>query len=984
MNRCLLCLLAGLCAGLILIGCSGGADPVIPAENPDPELTRDTVSSVSHTHLWGLYDVYVDIEEMEVTALPSRSVMFTSNVVNFINNNPSNLSFHINDVETTPDWIGIYTSITVGHPFPGFPQYNGYDVRGIFMGNGSASMAYNPDLVYPVKGTDQMVLPNHWNGLGYPDGYTRWFNYSEFSEGGMPLFQYTQGHFATSGFSGSATLNPYVYFADGLDKYDYLFEWLDSHPGQHGQFASGSLNSRYYYLRFPHTDGIYYGYAIIADWGGIEPEFHPSNAPEAVACRVDDNSNVYYVSPTDNGGNLVLDISVWDWDSSVESVVMEDYRVFIESTVLSGVYEFDSSDMTPVDGSENYSTYHVEIPADDVTGVDDNEYWVIVEQQGLDYTNDFGTPNLAGTDTLAAFFRYDLDVSDNPGNTPPVIIDITDDIEPDGLNTALTDEDIAVTYIVDFTDPDTGQTHTIDWYIENSGTGAPTDPPDAMPYDWSLKEIGDYEIWVKVDDGYGAVLGGPWVVSKAVYGWVRTWGAGNQDRGYGVVVDSQGYIYVAGNFYSTVDFDPGPGTEEYNSGGNRDSFVSKFDSAGNFYWARTWGGSESFGGGASDITVDSSDNVIISGYFFGTDVDFDPDPAGDDLHTSVGSQDAYVTVFDPDGDHLWANTWGGTHEYGDNCMGVDVDSFDNIYVAGQFLDTVDFDPDPVDTDPHTAVGYYDFYVSSFDSTGDFRWANTFGGDLYDFAFGCEVDSLNNVCVAGRFNNLLDFDPGPGDETHDEDAEGNMYLAKYDSDGDFVWVKVFGRGDAFRIAFDSNDNVFLSGVWGGASQFDPDNLTELRIANGARDCYLSKFSSTGLFQWVQTWDSIAITDITSGYIGHHVTIDSSDNIYTTGHFTGTADLDPDPVDTDDHVSNGLRDTFLSRFDSSGDLAWARSWGGESTDDGAGIAVDNDSGNIYGTGWFFGTVDFNPGPDIEERTALGSLDAFLIQLKPDGYW
>ena len=83
---------------------------------------------------------------------------------------------------------------------------------------------------------------------------------------------------------------------------------------------------------------------------------------------------------------------------------MEDYKLFIESPVLSAVHEFGTIEMTPIGGGEHFSTYQVDIPADNVTSGDGTEYWVIVEQKGRDYTNDFGVSNLAGTDPLAGDF----------------------------------------------------------------------------------------------------------------------------------------------------------------------------------------------------------------------------------------------------------------------------------------------------------------------------------------------------------------------------------------------------------------------------------------------------------------------------------------------------------------------------------------------------------------------------------------------------
>jgi len=156
---------------------------------------------------------------------------------------------------------------------------------------------------------------------------------------------------------------------------------------------------------------------------------------------------------------------------------------------------------------------------------------------------------------------------------------------------------------------------------------------------------------------------------------------------------------------------------------------------------------------------------------------------------------------------------------------------------------------------------------------------------------------------------------------------------------------------------------------------------LHTSNGSRDCFLEKFTDSGTFDWVRIWDSIASSDTTSGYIGYSVKIDPTDNVYVTGHFTQTADLDPG-TGTDDHTSNGDRDIFISKLDTSGNFQWARTIGGMSVDDPGGVAVDP-NGDVYTTGWFFDTVDFNPGPGVDNHIADGE-DAFLTTIPPNGAW
>jgi len=393
--------------GLVLLGCStSGTDPVAaPSGNP---LQTATSGESAQTQLWAYYNVTINPVDGTVEWCLDRSVMFAANVVNFLNTNPASMSININGTETGTGWVDIDIDITLTHPLPGLPQYHGYDVMGVFMGDGSGTLEYNDDLAYPRFGTDQIMFANPDGGKGAPDGYTRWFNRPEFN-GWMPLLSYTPGNLASAGFNGNATICPYRYFADGLGPEEDLWGWLDENSDQYGRFSSGASNTRNYYLRFPNTKGVTYGYAVVANWDG--EDVHPANTHEVIASNADVTGGLYYIDDTENGGNLVAEISLFGWDTQPDSI-------YIESTVLSQVYELDASEMVPTGGTENYSTYHVDIEADGIEGTGGNEFWVIAEYENYDYSNDMGVPNQAGDDPLAAFFRYDLFVADDIPDCP--------------------------------------------------------------------------------------------------------------------------------------------------------------------------------------------------------------------------------------------------------------------------------------------------------------------------------------------------------------------------------------------------------------------------------------------------------------------------------------------------------------------------------------------------------------------------------------
>ncbi len=494
---------------LFALGCSnGGGLPVSPDVGPEiiSSQQADSIPNQGTTHLWGYYDVHIDVDTMEATPVLCRSVMFTANCVTFLNSISGGVGFEIYNIEDEIDYLDIDLIVSLRHPFPGMTKFNGYDVRGVFMGDGSAAISYNPDLLYPVVGEDQSFEPDPTDpdgANGHPDGYTRWFNLPEFSGAEMPLFLYTQGKYASPGFQGTATLCPYKYFADELGENESLTEWLNGNPDKHGVFSAGSTNKRDYKLRFPKAKPVTYGYAVVANWVGPNPEDHPANAPEAIGCASEQGGTVYYVDPDTWGGEIALTLDIYDWGAHELSVTMEDYQIYIESDALTSVYPFNSTDMTPIDGGDNYSTFSVEITADNLSSVVGHEYWVIVECADEDYSNEFDVINDAWNDPLAAFFRFDLEVAGFIPTEAPVC-DLT--INPCTLHYWDITDHVAVEFDATGSyDPD-GDPMTFHWDFDGDdiydepGDDDYTGDPDNPTHDYFEDGI----VNLKVEDSHGA------------------------------------------------------------------------------------------------------------------------------------------------------------------------------------------------------------------------------------------------------------------------------------------------------------------------------------------------------------------------------------------------------------------------------------------------------------------------------------------------
>ncbi len=491
--------------------------------------------------------------------------------------------------------------------------------------------------------------------------------------------------------------------------------------------------------------------------------------------------------------------------------------------------------------------------------------------------------------------------------------------------------------------------------------------------------IGEYPLLVRVRDTQSDPNLGQidaWRIEKATVGpdrgWARTWGWTSVDRGYSVAADASGNLYVAGVFMDTVDFDPGPGIDNYISNGELDSFLSKFDSCGNFLWARTWGGTNSDRGYL--VAIDASGNVYVIGDFTDT-VDFDPG-FGVDNHTSNGNLDAFLSKFDSNGGFLWARTWGGTG--GDDGYSVAADASGSAYVTGNFEGAVDFDPGP-GLDSRTSNGYFDAFLSKFDSSGNFLWAHTWGGSIEDSGHSVAADASGNVYVAGYAGSTVDFDPGPGVDNHTSNGDHDASLSKFDSGGMFLWARTWGATGpdvGYSVTADASANVYVAGYFESTVDFDSGPGVDDHTSNGFNDASLSEFDSDGDFIWARTWGG------TNDDRGVSVIADASGNVCATGYFQDTADLDPG-LDVDNHTSNGDYDVFLSKFDSDGGLIWARTWGATGPDIGYSIAADAWA-NEYVSGYFENTVDFDPGSGVDDHTSNGDHDAFLVKFLPDGNW
>ena len=233
-----------------------------------------------------------------------------------------------------------------------------------------------------------------------------------------------------------------------------------------------------------------------------------------------------------------------------------------------------------------------------------------------------------------------------------------------------------------------------------------------------------------------------------------------------------------------------------------------------------------------------------------------------------------------------------------------------------------------------------------------------------WASGVAVDGSGNVYTTGYFQDAVgtvDFNPGAGVFNLTSAGRLDIFVSKLDSAGNFVWARQMGgtsSGSGNDVAVDGSGNVYTTGSFSGTADFDPGAGAFDLTSTGASDIFVSKLDSAGNFVWARQMGG------TNSGSGNDVAVDGSGNVYTTGHFRGTADFDPG-VGVFNLAFAGRFDMFVSKLDSAGNFVWARHMGGTGDDRGHGVAVD-DRGNVYTTGDFGGTADFDPGPGVFNLT------------------
>ncbi|MHC4755503.1 MAG: SBBP repeat-containing protein [Planctomycetota bacterium] len=309
-----------------------------------------------------------------------------------------------------------------------------------------------------------------------------------------------------------------------------------------------------------------------------------------------------------------------------------------------------------------------------------------------------------------------------------------------------------------------------------------------------------------------------------------------------------------------------------------------------------------------DVAVDSKGHCILTGNFFkrfsigSTVVDYN-------------SPGAFIIKFDPQSNVIWRKKLLGTNDM--HLTKATVDNEDNVFVTGIFKNSLDFEGTKLNS-----TDQFNIFIAKYDSMGRLVWVKKASGQTYFYPSGIAADNLGNVLVSGTFQEKIDF----SGQILRSQPYSNVFLAKYDNDGNVIWTRLIDNARAKDIAITDRGSVVVVGDFHRELTFGSQIIRSTSVLSNA-DIFIAKYDTDGNPLWCQK-----AGDKSYDY-GYDVASDESGNIYITGRISS--------------------DIFIAKYNRKGKLLWDRRFVSASFGWGSGITTDLKS-NCFITGYFRGLI------------------------------
>ncbi len=340
-----------------------------------------------------------------------------------------------------------------------------------------------------------------------------------------------------------------------------------------------------------------------------------------------------------------------------------------------------------------------------------------------------------------------------------------------------------------------------------------------------------------------------------------------------------------------------------------------------------------------------------------------------------------IKISRADSYYNWAKRFGDAGAKVDEGHCIVSDSLGNVYLAGLFKGTVDFDPGQGVFNLSAGGTNENIFFAKFNANGNFLWARQLGDANSSRGLTIQVDDTGNVYLLANFevSTSLDFDPGTGVAALNGQGNKTIAFAKYTTNGAYVWAKsISGNSDCYAEALrvKPDGNIYLSGKFRFTADFDPSASSANLTSTGSSNGFFAKYDNQGNYSWVKQLSGGTVEP-------SQMELDNSGNIYLTGFYRTTCDFDPDGLGQFTRSNDGNADFFVACYTENGTFSWAIALDGINEDFGNSIAVDLNH-NVYVAGTFIDSLETDPSPvdNYLVSSSTGVSDNFVAKYSSSG--
>jgi gliding motility-associated-like protein len=329
--------------------------------------------------------------------------------------------------------------------------------------------------------------------------------------------------------------------------------------------------------------------------------------------------------------------------------------------------------------------------------------------------------------------------------------------------------------------------------------------------------------------------------------WAKSYGGNSPDRGYAIIPDGAGGAIVAGFFMGQADFD---GIVLNAAGGSQDVFVMRVDGNGNVLWAIREGGTDAEN--IYGLAIDPSGNVIVTGQFKGASV-----IGGQTFNSTIDGFtgqpgfDIFVAKYDANGNNLWVKA--AQAPYDDRGLAAGCDNSGNIYITGEFSDTLHWDGTTVINNQIMAAGY----LMKLDPNGNQVWFRYMAASQ-TLMYGLAVAPNNDVVLAGEFRGQMAVFGMASPYLINDTYFYKAAVIRFNSNGEILWSNTLSSANevGYRdVALDAQGNAYAVGLFKCSLTEMADALGDgVFYSLGWRDVVLARYNADGTQEWVNHYGS----------------------------------------------------------------------------------------------------------------------------------